>query len=198
VNLPGMEPPPTVGDELDRFYTPFPLALAIAVRRFAALRASAVPYVVEPSCGGGAFVRACHHVEPVALVEALDADPMAKGLALASYGTVVDFLDWRPTHAIDLMLGNFPFGDLEAHLDHALGMRPRMASFILPLDRLGRGSMFHRWFDRPHGMRLASVEAIHPRPWPDHVRETACYTWERCTSGVKGPDAVLGAPLVWR
>jgi hypothetical protein len=152
---------------------------------------------VEPSCGGGAFVVACQRAFPMAMVEALDVDPGAHGLTLSPWHAVADFLQWRPKLSVDLIIGNPPFSDIPAHIGRALHLRPRMVSLILPLDRLGRPAMRPLFFgddERDGGLRLASVEVIHPRPWPAHVRETACYTWLR---GHDGP-AVLGEPLVWR
>jgi hypothetical protein len=199
--LPGMEGARGSGDALGRYYTPLPLAQAIADRRLVELRrhlpALATPYVVEPSCGGGSFVVACQRAFPMAMVEALDVDPGAHGLTRSPWHAVANFLQWQPKLSVDLIIGNPPFSDIFAHIGRSLWLRPRMVSYILPLDRLGRGSMMPLLFgddERDGGLRLASVEVIHPRPWPAHVRETACYTWLR---GHDGP-AVLGKPLVWR
>ena len=42
---------------------------------------------------------------------------------------------------------------------------------------------------------LIGPRAARPRPWPAHVRETACYTWERTVSDA---PAIIGEPLTWR
>jgi hypothetical protein len=201
--LPGMEGARASGDALGRYYTPLPLARLIVARRLAELRqhlpALAIPYAVEPSCGGGAFVGALLDAIPCMEVHAIDADPRAAGLAMASRGDVGDFLTLPLPRLLrpDLIIGNPPFGDIPAHIGRSLWLRPRMVSLILPLDRLGRPAMKPLFFgddERDGGLRLASVEVIHPRPWPAHVRETACYTWLRAHDG----PAVLGEPLVWR
>lgn len=108
-------------DPLDRYYTPDPVALACvdALRREAWMPASAS--VLEPSCGGGAFLRALK-AAGVRDVVAMDVDPDAAGLTLVS-SMVGDFLtaevpmtDERP----DWIIGNPPYTNVEAHILRAL------------------------------------------------------------------------------
>jgi hypothetical protein len=164
--LPGMEGARGSGDALGRYYTPLPLAQAIADRRLVELRAPAVPYVVEPSCGGGAFVVACQRASPMAMVEALDVDPGAHGLTLSPWHAVADFLQWRPKLSVDLIIGNPPFSDIPGHIGRSLWLRPRMVSLILPLDRLGRGAMRFLFFgdDERAGGLTPGLRRGHPPP----------------------------------
>lgn len=109
-------------DVLDRYYTPQALADAIV----AAIPLNAVHgdgYAVEPSVGGGAFVRAVHKLRRGLDVIGLDIDPNAEGLAVADDRAVVDFADWRPWgNGPRLIIGNPPFRHAEAHIRHALSI----------------------------------------------------------------------------
>lgn len=110
------------GDPLCRYYTPDALAEAIcgidAVR--AILDAAEVDVVraLDPHAGGGAFVRALTRRIPC--VTALDIDPAAPALGMDIDCACEDFLAHRGRY--DLVVGNPPFADAEAHVRHALSL----------------------------------------------------------------------------
>lgn len=119
--------------KLEAFYTP-PLLADFCVsqltepsllRPWLGLKSS----VVEPSCGGGAFVEALLKRTPN--VHAVDVDPSAAGLRIAPTHTVKDFLAWRPRREFDWVVGNPVFSDAEAHLRHALSIAKVGVAFLL-------------------------------------------------------------------
>lgn len=93
---------------LDAYYTPDPLARAIV--RWAAGRIPAPRRIVEPSVGGGAFVRACREEWPRARVHGVDLDPDAVGLDLCDTQQIGDYLLTPAGSTFDLAVGNPPFG----------------------------------------------------------------------------------------
>ena len=102
-------------DLLDRYYTP----ALLAERLTALLPVRETDRVLEPSCGGGAFVRALLRRSP--RVHALDLDSNARGLAATPFARVGDFLrEPVPDRGFDWIVGNPPYQDAEAHVAHAL------------------------------------------------------------------------------
>jgi len=174
----GHAPP---GDELGRVYTPLPLAQAIVNRLdIGPIRN---PYILEPSVGGGAFVRAARHRWPTARILGVDIDPAAEGLALCDDRTVGDWLaverlDDIPVPA-DLGIGNPPFGKAVGaevtaiHVELTL-VRCTTVALVLPA-----GVLHQRAFRRC----VARVERPEPEVWPilgrvwDRVREVAVFVW---------------------
>ena len=126
----------TVRDRLDRFYTP---------DREAQLHVDALAEIVtprrvlEPSVGGGAYVRAARARWPGVHVVGVDIDPDAPGLKLcderlAPYGTT----DLHPDDmfGIDLALGNPPYALAYDHVSHLLRTVPAV-SMLLRVGFLG-------------------------------------------------------------
>lgn len=121
-------------DPLDRYYTP-PAVAACVVAAFAPLLPLPLDEAtaLEPSAGGGAFVRAL--VAAGALVDALDVDPSAAcpGVRRSS------FLASGPPGPLapyDLVAGNPPFALADQFVAHALTVAPSVA-FLLPVSYLG-------------------------------------------------------------
>jgi hypothetical protein len=180
--LPGMAPSFAIGDPLDRCYTPDKLAQAIVD----SLAITSPQTVLEPSVGGGAFVRAVRRAWPDATILGVDIDPDAPGLALCDEVFIGDFLDHTlPTP--DLIVGNPPFKDALAHVAHA-EFHDAMA-LVLPLAYLGVKS----WAPVLDKREPASVRPILGRPWPKRVRETAVYWWTAWSY----PPTELYPPLAW-
>lgn len=171
------QPKPKPRDELERFYTPDRLA-ALCLERVQASRRwptdqRRVARVVEPSCGGGAFVRAARERWPFATVNGFDVDPEAVGLELADDGQAVDFLEVEPGEC-DVVVGNPPFGPALEHVRRALAWQPYAVAFILPLARLEGTKGWGAFLDEH------PPEAVHPiagRPWPDVVRGCGLWVW---------------------
>lgn len=162
----------TVRDPLDRFFTPDALAVAIVARL--AERIPEPAMILEPSCGGGAFVRACRARWPEARIIARDIDPEAEGLTLADDAAVEDFLT-AELPRVDLVIGNPPFSG-DTAIEHVTRARALGATvcFVLPWGPLGG---VERW--RAHASTNPPRWAwcIAPRPWPANVRETAAFVW---------------------
>lgn len=186
-DVPAIQP---VGDDLDRCYTPIPLADACVE-----IVARVVPSpqcVVEPSVGGGSFVRAIRRRWTQAHIAGHDIDPGAVGLGLVDRPVVGDWLTGSQPPA-DVVIGNPPFSD-DAAIDHvrrALDVG-EVVGLILPWSFLG-GVERWNWLHTAERRPLA-VYPITPRPWGDRVRETALYVW----AGRTGAPARIGEPIRWR
>lgn len=110
---------------LDAYYTPPALAracLATLVEDIAGAR------VLEPSCGGGAFVAAARELGPLAIIGS-DIDPAAPGLALCDEAIVGDFLT-LPERCVDVAVGNPPYRGAEDHIERAIGMAPVVGMLV--------------------------------------------------------------------
>jgi hypothetical protein len=95
---------------LGTFYTPINLALAICQMIDRDLGGPA-GWVLEPSVGEGAFVRAAKALWPTCKVLGIDVDPKAPGFTLCDETIVGDFLQWNPSSfaGFDVVVGNPPF-----------------------------------------------------------------------------------------
>lgn len=160
-------------DPLDRHYTPDALALRCVLMLSDSMPEPEV--VWEPHVGGGAFVRAVRSVWPSAHIIGSDIDPDAEGLLLCDEAHVGDALDLDVR--ADLVLGNPPFSGTTAiaHVTHAKRAAP-VVGFILPWSLLGG---VQRWAEHMDADPPVWSQPIVPRPWPDHVRETAWTMWTR-------------------
>lgn len=107
--------------ELGFFETPAPLA-----RRLVEL-ADVRPghFVLEPSAGRGAIVRAINEAEPRAGVAVIDIDPKHEphwGPLSISSQFVGDFLTEKLNGIYDRIIANPPFGKAQRDIDHVLHM----------------------------------------------------------------------------
>lgn len=184
LTLPGMRSLPPVGDELGRRYTPDPLAYACLSRLQRHM--GEVDILVDPAVGGGAFPRGARRLWPRAKIIGVDLDPKADGLKLCDHAYVGD---WTTLAAEiiakfqpDLIATNPPFDDprggaptrAQDFTRAALqGPGHHRVSFILPLACLGTKG----WTRLICEDALWHLTPIVGRPWPDHVREVALYTW---------------------
>ncbi len=107
--------------------------------------------VLEPSAGGGSFVRALKARDH--LVCAIDIDPDAAGLMHADQAAVQDFADplaglWP---RFDAVVGNPPFALAKEHIDRALEVvRPGgRVGFLLRLAFLETVNRFQWWRANP-------------------------------------------------
>lgn len=225
LTLPGMPRKFGIRDPLERCYTPDALAQACVdlLPEFDEWRASGAwtvgedgsivskydrPHgwsrrrplnVLEPSVGGGAFVRALHRRWPELRpsVRGVDQDRGAAGLRDCFSPVVGDFLalDFDVKWKTDLVIGNPPFSSAEKHVERALMYSPIVA-FVLPLAILG----VKKW--QPYLDDLYEVHPIVGRPWPKRVRETAFFIWRGkwepigpCSRRLTGEPARLCAPI---
>lgn len=124
----------------DAYYTPDELA-----RKLVALLPVAGRRVWEPHAGGGAFVLALHAAGASGVV-ATDIDARAPSFDMPVCARQQDFLRASRT-GIDWIVGNPPFQNFEAHIDHALTQAPNVA-FLLRLAAMetkGRIACWKRW-----------------------------------------------------
>lgn len=187
------------GDPLDRYYTPDDLADAV-VRMVVDRYAPDTTRVVEPSVGGGVFVRALREVAPGAQLVGVDVDPGAAGLALC------DEHHLGPLSGADIggctwAAGNPPFGGPRDEPSYLGARHARMlvqsvpiVSLILPLHWIGaRGVDDILLRDCP-----ARVHRIYPRPWAN-LREVGLWVWSRAHPPADGCSALIERDLlIWR
>lgn len=163
----------------DAYYTPDAVAVAI-VRGLRLLRGTVV---LEPSAGGGAFVRAL--VEAGAIVTTIDIDPAAAGLGQGHAAAVCDFLRYRRRHS--WIVGNPPFNDAEAHVRHALSLADGGVAFLLRLAFLESTKRAALWREHPP----ARVDVLSRRPsFTGGGTDSAAYAVFRWEAGHTGPPAL--------
>lgn len=147
--LPGGESRPdhTTGerDGLDRYYTPDSVARDL-VGYLPPMRDA---MVLEPSVGGGSWVRALRGLaEPPAFIIGLDIDPGAPGLGICDVKKVGDFIGTARMEGYDAVVGNPPYRVAEEHVRHALTLAPVVA-FLLRLAFLEGAGRAVFWREHP-------------------------------------------------
>ena len=143
---------------LDKFYTSDAVARHCVARACAAIESDgdcmAGKIIVEPSAGGGSFLRAFDALGLGPTV-GLDLQPESEGIIEA------DFLHWSPSAAQPqphIMIGNPPFGRRGwlalDFLNHAL-LHSQYTAFILP-------AIFRKWMVQQHVQKGARLLADFP------------------------------------
>jgi len=171
-------------DRLDRYYTPD----ALAHQLVALLPLYGAHRVLEPSAGGGAFVRAALALTPH--VHALDLDENAPVLRSPPAGADCrhgDFLatsaaDWPP---LDAIVGNPPYGRAEEHVLHALDLVPERGTvaFLLRLAFLEGAGRVAFWREHP----CFRVWVLAQRPsFTGGGTDSAAYAWFVWCKGWRG------------
>ena len=144
---------------LDAYYTPDDVALA-CIDALAPL-VSRGATIVEPSVGGGAFVRALRGRGVGGAIHGVDVDPAAPGLALCRGATVADFRRTYPD--ADWIVGNPPYREAEEHVQHALHLARAGVAMLLRLGFLsGQGRYSRLWSGA--AVPLHSVHVLAQRP----------------------------------
>ena len=105
---------------LDAYYTPDQVAGRCC--RWLSTRIRRPVSIVEPSVGGGAWVRAARRIWPTARIDGCDVDPAAEGLALISEPQVGSWLShpYGVAATWSLVLGNPPYDEVDGHIFAAL------------------------------------------------------------------------------
>lgn len=176
-------------DELDRYYTPDPVAEAFC--RW--LRVPGGSRVVECSVGGGAWPRGLRQPQarPVHIV-GVDIDPGAAGLALCDETFVGDWTTvGRLLDPADLVIGNPPYNDAAEHVRVALAAAPVVAlllreTFLQPVDYAHLRDADRRARMERRSLILDTPPALQ-WTWPERIR----------FSGGSGSDSVLHSLLIW-
>lgn len=149
--------------ELDGYFTPRPLADALTDRLVddGWWRGGVV---LEPSAGMGAFIESTGRLQPQ-YVRAMDLDPV-RCAELREHTTADvmegDFLDQLVDVAFELIIGNPPYSDAEAHVRHALEFRARfgVVAFLLRMGFLESEERAPFWREHP----ASKVYVLSQRP----------------------------------
>lgn len=159
----------------DAYYTPDDVAEA-CVNVLLPIKPS---WILEPSVGNGAFVRAARKRWPSAHVTGVDVDRNAAGLAECQQSAIHDFMESGPTPFLggpryDLILGNPPYVEAEEHVRHALSLKPHWCAFLLRLGFLESCKRKPFWDEH----RPASVYALRRRPsFTGGGTDASAYGW---------------------
>jgi hypothetical protein len=163
-------------DELDRYYTPD----AVADACVGVLDLRGVRFVLEPSVGHGAWVRAIRSRLPDAEVLTCDLDPEARHEG--DRHEVADFLTVAPPD-VDLIVGNPPFSEALAHVEHALTLAPAVG-FLLRLAFLEGQNRAAFWRAHP----AYEVHVLTQRPsFTGGGTDSAAYGFFVWLRGFRGP-----------
>ena len=147
--------------ELDAYYTPDALAEAILATYRGQNKSGRSCVWLEPSVGGGAFARAIKKFRPNDIVIGIDINPNAAGLKDVDHPIVGDFLSLK-IGGPELIIGNPPFNNAEAHVRHAISLCSPGGSvaFLLRLAFLEGSNRRKFWDEFPP----VGVNIIRPRP----------------------------------
>lgn len=196
----------------DLYETPAALATAICRRLARVLRLDEAPRIIEPSAGSGSFVRAARATWPRATILAVDLHQQNARAMHAAGATSYTVGQWQQQDVggfgAHLILGNPPYSEAEAHiqhaLDHVLGPDGYLA-FLLPTSFLAsQGRCSRLWPPREPGglIGLGCLRYIWPiaeRPSftgnsSTDMTEYACYVWRKGW----GLSPEVLPPLWWR
>jgi len=171
----------------DAYYTPDDLARACT----GVLGAELIVrnYILEPHCGGGAFVRAAQDRWGKGVL-AMDIDPACAGRNDADVFRSGDFLTLQlgePSRP-GLVIGNPPFRGAEAHVRHALACSTQHVAFLL---RLAFAESFSRapfWAEHP--ARKVWVMAKRPS-FTGGATDSCAYGWFWWDKQHEGPTEMV-------
>lgn len=175
---------------LDGYYTPDEVAGSLTCRLVADgfWRGGSV---LEPSAGKGAFIRAAGGVlspkpERVSAVD-ICAERLRDARDAPATWACSDFLDFYT--GADLILGNPPFNDAEAHVRHALSLRPPFGcvAFLLRLAFLESKQRLPFWREHP----ASKVYVLSERPsFTGGRTDSAAYGFFVWANWWKGPTQI--------
>jgi len=158
----------------DAYYTP--LAVAQACVRVLHPHLRYGTSVLEAHVGGGAFFEALFFERPDVVLSAMDIDPEAPGLEWALHRKCpaidADFLQTQPE--VDWIVGNPPYDNAQAHVEHALQHARQGVAFLLRLAFLESGKRAPFWHYNPP----TSVHVLVTRPsFAFSHTDSAAYGW---------------------
>lgn len=175
------------------YYTPDALALAICGSLVGSCGIAAERSILEPGCGGGAFLRAASRTWPGAGLRGIDLVPACEGPGIIEQRDLFGVQLWRE---YSLVLGNPDFGRAEEIVRHCLDLRAPGGhlAFLLRLNFLGSKSRADLYREHP----LRYFQPVSGRPsftgGGTDASEYGLFVWEQ---GFKGRGEIL-PPLVWR
>lgn len=127
---------------LDAYYTPDELAAYLVDL----LPIRDTDLILEPSAGGGAFVKAL--AGKSSEVVAIDLNPDAPGLQMTR-SAACDFLDIYPENSPIWIIGNPPYFNALDHVKHAIDCTGRHVCFLLRLSFLESKRRAGFWAENP-------------------------------------------------
>jgi hypothetical protein len=159
---------------LDQYWTPDGVAQACVET----LDLSKAKYAVEPSVGGGAFARAIRRAAPQVHITGYDLDGTVAGQADCDVFAVADWATVHPEPAPDVILGNPPYGEAQAHIEHALTCT-RQGGIVGMLLRLAFAEGVGRQaFWAKYGAWLDGVFVLAKRPsFTGGATDSCAYAW---------------------
>ena len=177
------------------YYTPDALALALCRTLAAEPSFPAFPKnILEPGCGGGAFLRGARAAWPRAALMGIDLLPACEGPGTVLTGDLFEMKAWV---SIDLVVGNPDFGIAEQAVRHCLKLLAPGGhlAFLLRAAFLGSDGRVPLYRDFP----LRFLQPIAQRPCftgdgKTDPMEYALFVWQQ---GWTGRGELL-QPLVWR
>lgn len=181
--------------ERGAYYTPDALALAIC-RTLDNVIAPSPETILEPGCGGGAFLRAARAVWPLAGLVGLDLVPACDGPGAVLVGDIFKFTPAEVKADTDLVLGNPDFAIAEKVVRHCLDLLAPGGhlAFLLRASFLGSSARVPLYAAHP----LRYLQPIAQRPsftgGGSDPMEYALFVWQQ---GHTGRGEIL-PPLVWR
>jgi hypothetical protein len=185
--------PVGVRRHLDQYYTPQPVADALVAEY---LRHHPVPIrALEPNVGRGAWSRAVGAHMPRTIVHGVDIESRDPEDHCCHEFTRCDFLELRPQWP-DLIIGNPPYNNAEAHIRHALDIvQPcGRVAFLLRLAFCESQSRIEFWRDHP----AATIHVLAERPsFTGGKTDTAAYGFFVWQPGYSGPT-VCYPGFSWR
>ncbi len=156
----------------DSYYTPDALALECCRVLARDVVGTSPRCILEPSSGGGAFVRAADTTWPAAEIAAVDVNP-------GQWVQYVMPFESYPITDFDLIVGNPPYLLAEQHIRLAMSKLERggVLAFLLRVNFLGSRARAALWKDHP----ISSFYVIRPRPsftgGQSDATEYALFVW---------------------
>lgn len=178
--------------ERGAFYSPDALALAICRTLHRDTQLPAPFHILEPGCGGGAFLRAAKEVWPESLPHGVDLEPACSGPG------VVEKRDLFTVHLpFDAIIGNPDYAIAEKAVRHCLGiLRPGgFLAFLLRAAFLGSTGRVPLYTEFP--LRFLQPIAQRPSFTADGKTDPMEYCLMVWVKGFSGRGELL-PPLVWR
>jgi SAM-dependent methyltransferase len=186
-------------EERDAYYTPDALARAICEKTLkGALHLDASldscrARILEPGCGGGAFLRAAAAAWPAASILGVDLVPACSGPGEVRQQDV-----FTVQGSYDLIVGNPPFMHAEAVVRHCLGLlAPGGTLALLLLASFEEsGGRVRLYAEHPlYARQMVAERASFRADGQTDQRAYAVFVWKQ---GWAGPDYRGLQPLVWK
>lgn len=178
--------------ERGAFYTPDKLAMAICGSLTHDCGVLAPFRILEPGCGGGAFLRAANYYWPNRGLFGVDLAPACDGPGVVQKRDL-----FTVTDSFSLVLGNPDYSVAEEAVRHCLGLLGSGGHLAFLLRAAFLGSSGRVALYREHPLRFFQPIAQRPSFTTDgktDPMEYGLFVWE---PGFKGRGEIL-PPLVWR